>query len=102
MANALVIALSKHKETFKRARQFIYKKLGNDKEKLLKLEDASVSIIIPLYIEFLEENDVSVLEALNNMHYNIPSAGLWETLTATIVDTFRQIEQGNDKLDTPF
>lgn len=102
MANALVIALSKHKDTFKRARQFIYKKLNNNKDTLVKLENAPPSAIIPLYIEFLEENDVSVLEALMSMHYNIPSAGLWDTLTATIVDTFRQIEQGNDKLDTPF
>jgi hypothetical protein len=100
MANDLVKAVAIHKETFKNCRVYLATKLG--KEVVLKLEDAPIAAIIPHYIDYLENVNVSFLEGLCTMYYKIPSANFWVLLQETIVDLFRQIEEGNLEQETPF
>jgi len=101
MANVLVTALAQNPNTFKEARTFLFYKLGNSREKVLQLEDASIDVCIPYYLSYIESKDININEAVNCFAFDVPNCSYWELLKITIVNTFRKIEN-NDLNFIPF
>ena len=95
MANPLCEALQKSKETFKESRIFIETQYGLKKEDVLALENAKPSRIIPLYIKFIEYKGINMLEALIYFNYAMSHPSYENLLNATIVNTFRKIENND-------
>jgi hypothetical protein len=101
MANILVTALAQNITTFTEARTFLFYALGNSRDKVIQLENASVDTCIPYYIAFIESKGININEAINCFAYDVPNSKYWELLKITVVNTFRKIEN-NDYNFIPF
>lgn len=97
MPNQLTTSVAQYKETFKEARLFIYEKLGNNREAVLKIEEAHNSIYSThYYIQFIESKGISFYEALVYCEHNftiMPSYSFY--VYFAIVECFRRIEINN-------
>ena len=92
MPNNLVVALAQNKATFDDCRIFLYRLLGNDKEKVIKLENSSIEICLPYYIEYIESKDINMQEALNFYAFEFPNEKYYSLLKLCIVGVFRKLE----------
>lgn len=101
MANVLVVALAKSPKTFEECRIYLWNLFNKDRNKVLQLEDASVDVCIPYYINYLESKNIIFQEAINYFAFVYPDYTYWSLVKVTLIDTFAKLEK-NDLTFTPF
>jgi hypothetical protein len=102
MANELINSLATNKETYAKCRKFLFNLVQRDKGKLIKLEDASISVCSPYIIKYIEDEEkLKFIEVLNYYSFHRPDLDFSNLTKIALINCFRKLENG-DRTFEPF
>lgn len=90
----IFIVIGKNKNTFEDFRKWLFLKLGKNTENFRKFGASHTSFKIPYLLQYLEQKQVPILEALS--YYNCLSSNMAtnyeELVSFMIINEFKRIE----------